>query len=247
MAATHAHVKLLEMTENPLTLIYVAFRQCYSPGWAGDMCDQKISEEQKAGFIREVLGSGHESPLEHVKFTFAIEGVSRALTHQLVRYRIASYSQQSQRYVNMNDFNYIVPPSIARDNDLRQRFVAMMEQIQQGYRALVDGFTRKGITGEKAHEDARFVLPQAAETKIVVTMNCRELLHFFSQRCCRRAQWEIRALADTLLGICREKLPAVFEHAGAKCERLGYCTEGKFSCGKYPTREALIQGSEKSP
>lgn len=246
MAATEAHVKLLEMSEDPLTLIYVAFRQCYAPGWAGDLWDQDIGDDRKAAFIREVLGSGHESPLEHVKFTFAVEGVSRALTHQLVRYRIASYSQQSQRYVNMNEFNYIVPPSIAKDNDLRQGFVSLMAQIQEGYRTLVDGFKRKGITGEKAHEDARFVLPQAAETKIVVTMNCRELLHFFSQRCCRRAQWEIRSLADTMLAICREKLPAVFEHAGAKCERLGYCTEGKFSCGKYPTRDEMIKGEKKS-
>jgi thymidylate synthase (FAD) len=231
------------MSSDPLTLIYVAFRQCYSPRWAGQMCDDEVDDEHKAAFIQEVLQSGHDSPLEHVKFTFAIEGVSRALTHQLVRYRVASYSQQSQRYVNLERFNYIIPPSIDKDEACRTEFLRVMEEVERGYQSLVGRFKERGIVGEKAHEDARFVLPQAAETKIVVTMNCRELLHFFSQRCCQRAQWEIRALANRMLELCREHLPAVFAKAGARCERLGYCPEGRFSCGKYPTKEEIMGGA----
>jgi thymidylate synthase (FAD) len=234
-------VKLLEMSENPLSLLYVAFRQCYASRWAGDMWEEDGSDERKAAFIREVMRSGHDSPLEHVKFTFAIAGVSRALTHQLVRYRMASYSQQSQRYVDMREFGYICPPAIAGDEALRAEFERCMGDIQRSYQALLARLGEKGVVGERAHEDARFVLPQAAETKIVVTMNCRELLHFFAQRCCQRAQWEIRALANTMLEICREKLPPVFENGGAKCERLGYCPEGKFNCGRFPGKDELMR------
>lgn len=235
-------VKLLEMSEHPLSVLYVAYRQCYSPHWAGDMWAEDAGEERKAAFLREMMRSGHDSPLEHVKFTFAIKGVSRALTHQLVRYRVASYSQQSQRYVDMRHFNYIIPPSVAGDETLRAGFERCMDEIQRSYRDLLDRFGEKGIIGEKAHEDARFVLPQAAETKIVVTMNCRELLHFFGQRCCQRAQWEIRALANRMLEICRGKLPPVFENGGARCEWLGYCPEGRFSCGRFPLKEEVIRG-----
>jgi thymidylate synthase (FAD) len=233
-------VKLLEISEDPLSLLYVAYRQCYASRWAGDMWEEDGSEERKASFIREMMRSGHDSPLEHAKLTFAIEGVSRALTHQLVRYRMASYSQQSQRYVDMKEFGYICPPSIAGDETLQMEFERCMDEIQRSYRDLLSRFGEKGVAGERAHEDARFVLPQAVETKIVVTMNCRELLHFFAQRCCQRAQWEIRALANKMLEICREKLPPVFENGGAKCERLGYCPEGKFNCGRFPLKEEVI-------
>ena len=233
-------VKLLEMSDDPLSLLYVAYRQCYSARWAGDMGGEDKKEKRQAAFIKEMMRSGHDSPLEHVKFTFAVAGVSRALTHQLVRYRVASYSQQSQRYVDMREFGYIIPPSIAGDRPLQTEFEHCMEEIQRSYQDLLARFAEKGIAGERAHEDARFILPQAAETKIVVTMNCRELLHFFAQRCCQRAQWEIRALADRMLEICREKLPPVFENGGAKCERLGYCPEGRFSCGRFPLKEDVI-------
>jgi thymidylate synthase (FAD) len=230
-------VKLLEMSENPLSLLYVAYRQCYSAQWAGNIWEEEGNKEQQAAFIRKMMHSGHDSPLEHVKFTFAVEGVSRALTHQLVRYRVASYSQQSQRYVDMKNFGYVIPPSIAGDEAMRAEFERCMKEIQQCYQDLLERFEAKSVTGERAHEDARFVLPQAGESKVVVTMNCRELLHFFSQRCCHRAQWEIRALADRMLEICREKLRPVFENGGARCERLGYCPEGKFSCGRFPPKE----------
>lgn len=242
MPSVGLQVKLLEMSERPLSLLYVAYRQCYSPRWAGDMWGEDESEERQAAFLRKMMHSGHDSPLEHVKFTFAVEGVSRALTHQLVRYRVASYSQQSQRYVDMKQFGYIVPPSIAGDEAMRTEFERCMGEIRRSYQDLLARFEEKGVTGERAHEDARFVLPQAGESKIVATMNCRELLHFFSQRCCQRAQWEIRALANKMLELCREKLPPVFENGGAKCERLGYCPEGKFGCGKFPLKEEVIQG-----
>jgi thymidylate synthase (FAD) len=234
-------VKLLEMSDHPLALLYAAYRQCYAAGWVGDMSfDDTGDDERRAAFIRQMMRSGHESPLEHVKFTFAIAGVSRALTHQLVRHRIASYSQQSQRYVDLTDFDYIIPPSIADNPGLLQEFERCMAAIRDGYRELIVRFQGRGVVGAAAHEDARFVLPQATETKIVVSMNCRELLHFFSQRCCRRAQWEIRALAEAMLAICQEKLPPVFEHAGARCEALGYCPEGKFGCGRYPLKEEVL-------
>lgn len=242
MPEVNVHVRLLEVTQNAIALIYAACRQCYSQKFAGDLFDQKDEDARKqADFIKKVIASGHESPLEHVKFTFAIEGVSRALTHQLVRHRMASYSQQSQRYVKETNFDYIMPPSIASDGALKEEFLKTMDLIQAGYNRLLRRFEEKGCVGEKANQDARFLLPQAAETKIVVTMNCRELLHFFKHRCCARAQWEIKTLAEKMLKIAQENLPEVFENAGAKCEDLGYCPEGeKFSCRRYPLKEDMI-------
>jgi thymidylate synthase (FAD) len=201
-----------------------------------------LAPQKQAEFIRKVVASGHESPLEHVKFTFAVEGVSRALTHQLVRHRIASFSQQSQRYVKETDFDYIIPPFIAADDSLKSEFLKTMGLIQVSYNKLLEGFKTKGRVGEKANQDVRFVLPQAAETKIVVTMNCRELVHFFHVRCCARAQWEIKRLADKLLALAKKELPEVFEAVGAKCDALGYCPEGEaFTCGKYPLKETIIK------
>jgi len=238
MAQTKLHVELLDVSNNALSIIYAACRQCYSPKFAGDIFaeGQKDTAKQEE-FIAQVVASGHESPLEHVKFTFAIEGVSRALTHQLVRHRIASYSQQSQRYVRESDFDYVVPPSIEGDAAMKKEYLAIMEKIQASYNALSGMFEAKGKKGEVANQDVRFVLPQAAETKIVVTMNCRELTHFFKERGCTRAQWEIRALAEKMLEICKKSLPAVFGKAGPKCVGLGYCPEGaKFTCKKYPLK-----------
>ncbi len=238
MGVASLRVELLEVCEDPLRLLYLAYRQCYSKEFVGDMGEVQGVED----FLRRMMASGHTSPLEHVKFTFAIEGVSRALTHQLVRHRIASYSQQSQRYVDMADFDYVIPPSIASDPVALQEFERVIAEIRRGYRRIMARFAERGISGEEAKQDARFLLPQAAETKIVVTMNCRELLHFFSQRCCQRAQWEIRELAWRMLEICRQRLPVVFEKAGPKCEALGYCPEGEFSCGRYPPKEEVLKG-----
>lgn len=242
MPETHLNVRLLEMTQNPVALIYAACRQCYSSKSAASLFDEKEENPKKqAEFIRKVAASGHESPLEHVKFTFAVEGVSRALTHQLVRHRIASFSQQSQRYVKETNFDYIIPPSIAGDEELKEEFLGIMAAIQASYNKLLETFKTRGRVGERANEDVRFVLPQAAETKIVVTMNARELIHFFHQRCCTRAQWEIKRLADKILGLCVEHLPEVFSDVGAKCVALGYCPEGEtFTCGRYPLKEKVL-------
>jgi thymidylate synthase (FAD) len=237
-------VELLDFSENALPVIYAACRQCYSAKFAGRIFDDGQSDIKKQEeFVRQVVASGHESPLEHVKFTFAVEGVSRALTHQLVRHRMASYSQQSQRYVRESDFDYVIPPSIEADKEMKREFVIAMEKIQESYNNILKIFERKGQKGDIANQDARFVLPQAAETKIVVTMNCRELIHFFGERCCNRAQWEIRRLAGEMLKICREILPVVFDNAGAKCIGLGYCPEEeKFSCGRYPLKKQALKG-----
>lgn len=238
MSKVKMNVKLLEMSQNAISLIYVACRQCYSEKFAGDVfSDTPVSLERQEEFVKSIVASGHQSPLEHVKFTFAIEGVSRALTHQLVRHRLASYSQQSQRYVKEKDFDFIIPPSIERNPQAKVEFEKLMVLIQQSYTKLLFLMGQDNISGEAANQDARFALPQAAETKIVVTMNCRELLHFFQHRCCSRAQWEIRQLANKMLDVCKEKLPAVFIQAGAKCQSLEYCPEGeKFCCGKYPVK-----------
>ncbi len=235
-------VELLSTTPNALALIYAAFRQCYHAGFVADMWPRLLSGEiertAQADFVAKVLESGHDSPVEHVSFSFAVEGVSRALTHQLVRHRIASYSQQSQRYVDASNMDYVLPPAIAKIPEAKARFEAFMDQVGETYRELQTMLKAHG-RGDKANEDARFVLPQAAETKIVVTMNCRSLIHFFQLRCCLRAQWEIRAMAERMLAICQAELPAIFQTAGAKCEALGFCPEAeRFTCGKYPTRSA---------
>ena len=234
------NVKLLDVTENALALIYSACRQCYAEEFAGDIFEKiKDDETKQAAFIKKIVASGHESPLEHVKFTFAIEGVSRALTHQLVRHRMASYSQQSMRYVKEKNFEYIIPSTIEKNREAKNEFEKLMTAIQQSYTKLLTLMGEDNISGETANQDARFVLPQAAETKIVVTMNCRELLHFFKHRCCSRAQWEIRKLAQVMLVDCKKRLPLLFSQAGAKCISLGFCPEGeRFCCGRFPVKDA---------
>ena len=240
MPEVHARVVLLTHTPHALELLYAAFRQCYHEGFVGDMWEKlergEVSRERQAELVARVLASGHASPIEHVSFSFALEGVSRALTHQLVRHRIASYSQQSQRYVDGSQCNYIVPPAIARNPAALGRFTRFMEEVGSAYRDLKALLEADG-RGASAKEDARFVLPQAAETRIVFTMNCRSLWNFFAHRCCNRAQWEIRGVANEMLRLCREVLPEVFARAGAPCEYLGYCPEGGMGCGRYPARE----------
>jgi len=242
MREAKLQVELLTMTANATDVVYAACRQCYSTGFAGDMFADSVkgepSLEDKEKFIRKIVKSGHESPLEHVSLTFAVKGISRSCSLQLVRHRMASYSQQSQRYVSMDDFGFIIPPTINDDPELKKLFTDSMEDIQQKYNAVVKALNKKGITGEAAKQDARFILPEASETKIVLTMNARELLHFFSQRCCSRAQWEIRRMANRMLEIAKEKIPSIFgDEAGAKCERLKYCPEGDaFTCGRYPLK-----------
>lgn len=244
MPVASLKVELLSRTPDALSLIYAAFRQCYHAGFVADMWPRlvkgEISRMAQAEFVQKVMESGHDSPIEHASFSFAVSGISRACSHQIVRHRIASYSQQSQRYVDGSDMDYVLPPAIAKIPEAKARFEAFMQEVGAAYRDLKDILEAHGRK-DKAKEDARFVLPQAAETRMVITMNCRALLHFFHLRCCLRAQWEIRALADAMLAICKAELPAIFATAGARCESLGYCPESeRFACGKYPTREQLL-------
>ncbi|MFA5369991.1 MAG: FAD-dependent thymidylate synthase [Candidatus Omnitrophota bacterium] len=236
MKGVKAEVRLLAITPGALSVIYSAARQCYSKRQASDIYDDKnIRSDEKKRFIEKIISLGHESPLEHATLTFSVKGVSRALTHQLVRHRLASYSQQSQRYVEATDFNFVLPVSIEKNAAAKKIFVLSMKNARRDYKKIIELLKTAGTGKEKAAEDARFVLPQAVETMIVVSMNCRQLLYFFSQRCCERAQWEIRGLARAMLLICRENLPEIFMTAGAKCEKLGYCPEGKkYTCGRYP-------------
>ena len=180
-------------------------------------------DDKKA--LKAALKSGHESILEHAVYTFEIKGVSRALTHQLVRHRIASYSQQSQRYVNMDGFGYVIPDSIRDNPELLKIYETMMRDIGGVYREMVD---RLGIDPE----DARYILPNACTTNIIVTMNARSLLNLFRYRTCARAQWEIRELAEKMLAICKEVSPTIFANAGPSCVVTGRCPEGERSCGR---------------
>lgn len=240
MPAIKPRVDLLSYTPEPLSVIYASFRQCYHAGFVGDMwkklLDGEVPKEKQASFVHSLIESGHTSPIEHVNFTFAISGVSRALTHQLIRHRIASYSQQSQRYVDGSQFDYVIPPSIAKDSQAKEKFIQLMERIGEDYIEL-KSLLEAGKRTASSKEDARFILPQAAATNIVVTMNCRSLLNFFEHRCCFRAQWEIRNVGYMMLKACRTILPAIFDSAGAICERLQYCPEGeKYTCGLYPVK-----------
>lgn len=216
-------VKLMQYTPEPERTVAMAARLCYSAVGAEELAE-KMSQSQVAGLVSKIVELGHLSTLEHVNFTFAVEGISRVLSHQLVRHRIASYSQQSQRYVGEHDFEAIVPPSIAARPEAAAKFAALMAQIRTAYEELTD----LGIP----KEDARYVLANATETKVVITMNARTLLHFFSLRCCMRAQWEIRAMAEAMLKEARQAAPLLFAKAGPTCLSAGYCSEGKMSCGR---------------
>lgn len=239
-------VILLKYTPEPEETIAMASKLCYSPVDIHTLKGKIMEKDQKI-FIEKLMKMGHLSPIEHSSFTFGIEGISRACSHQLVRHRIASYSQQSQRYVSMErGFDYIIPPSIKEDNELKEYFLNFMKESQRAYDYIVRKLNEKGIKGELANQDARFVLPNASETKIIVTMNARELLHFFRQRCCNRAQWEIRQLAEEMLSLVKEVAPTIFSKAGPSC-LYAPCPEGEYSCGKRDeVRRKYRVTSEKS-
>jgi thymidylate synthase (FAD) len=216
-------VKLINHTPNPDRAVATAMRLCYSAVGAEELME-KMTDEQVAKLVDKVVGMGHTSTIEHASFTFAIEGVSRVLTHQLVRHRIASYSQQSQRYVKEHDFEYILPPSIAGRSEAKAKFEKLMENIRSTYDELIE----EGIPAE----DARYSLANATETKIVVTMNARALLNFLQERCCSRAQWEIRQMANLMLKEASKAAPLLFKKAGPTCITEGVCHEGAMSCGR---------------
>ena len=159
--------------------------------------------------------------IEHASFTFSVEGVSRSLTHQLVRHRVASFSQQSQRYVPLNEPTFVTPHTVEEDEECLRVYNDTMRAIWEAYNRLAEKIPA---------EDARYVLPNGCTTNITITMNARELLHFFRLRCCNRAQWEIREMADEMLRLCKEVSPTIFAKAGPPCVS-GKCPEGKLSCG----------------
>ncbi len=216
------NVKLLEYTPDPERTIAAAGRLCYAPVGADELFDEMSDAEIKKLLIF-LIKAGHMSAVEHAVFTFAIDGISRACSHQLVRHRVASYNQQSQRYVTFDSLEFITPPTIEATEGAAEAFANGNSAALVLYKELLDA----GVPAE----DARYVLPNAAETKIVVTMNARELLHFFTLRCCNRAQWEIRDLGLAMLNIVKDKAPTVFAAAGPACVR-GACPEGSMTCGE---------------
>lgn len=224
------NVVLLRHTPEPEEVVAMAAKLCYSPANVEDLKD-KIEAKDQTAFVEKLASVGHLSPIEHVSFTFGIEGISRACSHQLVRHRLASYSQQSQRYVREEQFDYVIPPTIKQDPEISRAFEQFMAEAQEKYTAILKRLEERGFKGEAGQQDARYLLPNAAETKIVVTMNARELLHFFRVRCCNRAQWEIRDMAERMLRLVREAAPTIFGRYGPGC-LYAPCPEGKMTCGK---------------
>lgn len=262
-------LKLISHTANIEEVVSMAAKLCYSPVGV-DEIQEGLTPESVEKFLNMLMSLGHESPLEHASFTFAVEGISRACSHQIVRHRIASYSQQSQRYVKLDQFEYIVPPSIEAIPEAKKLYIEAMEQDQETYNNLVDLLIEEQIKGskyweeyvsyekmmkeqnqdidpisymlscykseykkyeKKAIEDARYVFPNACETKMVFTMNVRSLYNFLNHRCCERAQWEVRELATEMLKELKKVAPILFKNMGPKCVQ-GQCPEGKMSCGK---------------
>ena len=239
-------VELLAYTPNPERVIAAAAKLCYSDSDIQSLYTG-LTPEKTEQFLQRLADLGHASPIEHASFTFGIEGVSRTFLAQMTRHRIASFSVQSQRYVRLEDFRYVIPPEIDKDFAAREQFLEGMEEDAMYYLRLakrleenhvkelmdcgVDEKTARAKAVKMANEDARFVLPNACETKMVVTMNARSLMNFFNLRCCERAQWEIRAVADEMLRLVYPLAPHVFANAGPRC-LSGPCPEGKMCCGK---------------
>ena len=228
MPRSEMKVVLVRHTLSPEEVVALGARLCYSKARVDDLLE-RVETKDQTEFVHKIMSMGHDSVLEHASFTFGIEGVSRTLLAQITRHRVASFSVQSQRYVSYESgFGYIVPPKIeALGEDAVAEFEQQMATIHQWY----TDWQKKLGTGEGGNEDARFVLPGACETRMMVTMNVRELRHFFSLRMCSRAQWEIRALAAEMHRLCMEVAPTLFENAGPSCLR-GACPEGEKTCGK---------------
>lgn len=239
-------VTLLAHTPDPEKVIAAAAKLCYSNSTIETLYEKQTPEAVEK-FLNMLNEIGHESPIEHCSFTFGIEGVSRAFLAQMTRHRIASYSVQSQRYVKEKQFSFVTPPEIAGNEDALSIFQKSMEDAIASYQKLADilqekhlrTLTEAGLPENEAKrkaekmaiEDARFVLPNACDTQMVVTMNARSLMNFFRHRCCNRAQWEIRSVADEMLRLCREVAPHLFAYAGPTCV-TGKCPEGNMTCGK---------------
>ena len=239
-------VTLLAHTPNPEKTVASAAKLCYSSSTIGDLYDG-LTDEKAADFVEMLSEIGHESPIEHITFTFGIEGVSRSLLAQFTRHRLASYSVKSQRYVKEGNFEFITPPEIEKIPEAKASFLKAMEDDVKAYNELADilyekhyadmiesGMEEKAAKNaaeKKAIEDARYVLPNACETKMIATLNARSLINFFHHRCCERAQWEIRDLACRMLMLVKDVAPTLFSKAGPRCVN-GPCPEGRMSCGK---------------
>jgi len=219
-------VKLISKPENMLKTIYTACRTCYSADTPLNIYEKNIDEEKMLNLIKRVIGSGHYSTIEHIQVSFAISNISRACTHQLVRHRHMSFSQKSQRYVQeKGQFDYLIPPTIEKDEHLKAEFEKFMGEISKKYLEFVEA----GIPAE----DARAVLPNACSTSMVVSTNLRELIHVANLRLCTRAQYEIRLLIKGMCDVLTEQEPWLKEYLVPKCEHLGFCDEDK-SCGRKP-------------
>ena len=241
-----AKVTLIAHTPDPEKLVAASAKLCYSPATIADLMDG-LDEQKTTDFLNMLTDFGHQSPIEHISFTFGIEEVSRTLLTQITRHRIASFSVQSQRYVKEKQFSFVTPPEIAADEQASALYQQTMQNAHNAYIRLAEileekhyrTFIGQGIEEKKAKnmaqkkaiEDARFVLPNACDTKMILTMNARSLLNFFTLRCCNRAQWEIRDVATQMLHLVRPIAPTIFAKAGPGCLR-GACPEGKMTCGK---------------
>lgn len=257
-------VKLLAYTPDPEKVVACAAKLCYSKCGIDDLMDN-MSDEKAAQFIENLNDLGHQSPIEHANFTFAIEDVSRSLLAQITRHRIASFSVQSQRYVDSSNFEYVTPPSILGEDaeelsDAYQEFQDITNTLRFAYSDLRDtlihiNYQKLILSGtadaearkqaeKMANEDARFILPNACATKMVMTMNARSLNNFFELRCCNRAQWEIRDLATEMLRLVKDVAPHLFANSGPACVR-GACHEGKMCCGKQEEMKNKFRKDEK--
>ena len=255
-----ANVILLAYTPEPERTVAAAAKLCYSSSGINQLNDS-LTDEKAASFVEMLSEIGHESPIEHASFTFGIEGVSRSLLAQITRHRMASFSVKSQRYVREGSFEYVTPPEIAAEPEAKKIYDEIMAEDQERYDRLAailkekhikafmaegkDETTAARLAEKKAIEDARFVLPNACETQMVMTMNARSLMNFFKVRCCRRAQWEIQDVANQMLALVSAVAPNIFKNAGPSCLRGG-CSEGKMSCGKPDEVRSFYKGLKKN-
>lgn len=251
-------VTLLCHSPHPEKTVAAAAKLCYSAQGVDGLLDG-LTPEKTDSFLNMLMQLGHESPIEHVTFTFAIEGVSRSFLAQITRHRLASYSVQSQRYVRLSPFDYVTPPEVEADPKALEAYNQAMDAALKSYETIseilkekhtqaliAEGVSEKTAAGraeKMAIEDARFVLPNACETKMIVTMNARSLYNFFHLRCCNRAQWEIRAVADEMCRLVKEVAPTLFVNAGPPCVS-GPCPEGKMTCGKAAQMRRKFKGDD---
>lgn len=228
MPKKNLEVSLISIPSNLLDVIYTACRTCYSADGSVEIFKNITDDkEKKLALIKRIISSGHYSTIEHIQLTFAINNISRAATHQLVRHRHMSFSQKSQRYVKEADFDYIIPNAIEKNPELLEKFTQHMELTSKLYAQFVEAGIKK--------EDARSILPNATASSIVASLNLRELIHLANLRLCTRAQLEIRMAVKKMCELVIEREPWLSEHLVPKCQRLGYCDEDN-SCGKVATK-----------